>query len=106
MLEQGTGLAEVVIPPRSQLIGESVYPGMLADSGELVVLAVQRRGEDRGRTTTRLAAGDTLLLQGSWDALDENLDAPEVLVVNSPELIRRQVAPSGTRGCGPLPCWS
>jgi di/tricarboxylate transporter len=93
----GTGLAEIVIPPRSELIGEDVYPGMLTDSGDLVVLAVQHRGENRG-PSTRLAAGDSLLLQGRWDALDENLDAPEVLVVDSPDLVRRQVAPLGRKG--------
>jgi di/tricarboxylate transporter len=97
MLGPGTGLAEVVIPPRSELIGESVYPGMLTDSGDLVVLAVQRRGADP-RPGAGLAAGDSLLLQGSWDALGDNLDAPDVLVVDSPELVRRQAAPLGRKG--------
>jgi di/tricarboxylate transporter len=89
------GLAEVVIPPRSELIGQTAYPGMATSSGELVVLAVKRRGEDQGPAAARLAAGDTLLLQGSWDALDEHLDDPDVLVVDSPELIRRQAVPLG-----------
>jgi di/tricarboxylate transporter len=89
------GLAEVVIPPRSELIGQTAYPGMATSSGELVVLAVQRKGEDQGPAAARLAAGDTLLLQGSWDALDEHLDDPDVLVVDSPELIRRQAVPLG-----------
>ena len=44
---------------------------MVTDSGDLVVLAVQRKGEDRGRRETTLAVGDTLLLQGTWTALDE-----------------------------------
>ena len=32
-----------------------------------------------------LRAGDTLLLQGTWKALDVHLDDPDVLMVNSPE---------------------
>ena len=95
LLTHRTGLAEVVIPPRSELIGQSAYPGMATSSGDLVVLAVQRNGEDQGPAATPLAAGDTLLLQGSWDALDEHLDDPEVLVIDSPELIRRQAVPLG-----------
>ena len=42
-----------------------------------------------------LAAGDTLLLQGTWEALDKHLDDPDVLVVNSPDLVRRQAVPMG-----------
>ncbi len=44
LLTRRSGVAEVVIPPRSSLIGESAFPGMVTDSGDLVVLALQRRG--------------------------------------------------------------
>ena len=37
-----------------------------------------------------IAVGDTLLLQGTWDALDENLTDPDILVVDSPDVVRRQ----------------
>jgi di/tricarboxylate transporter len=67
---------------------------MVTDSGDLVVLAIQRKGEHRPGETT-LAVGDTLLLQGSWGALDEHLDDPGVLVVDRPELLRRQAVPFG-----------
>ena len=39
--------------------------------------------------------GDTLLLQGTWEALETYIAPPEALVVDSPELVRRQVAPMG-----------
>jgi di/tricarboxylate transporter len=90
-----SGLAEVVIPPRSAMVGQPVFPGMITPSGDLVVLAVQRRGEDQGPGETVLAAGDTLLLQGTWKALDEHLEDPDVLVVDSPDLVRRQAVPMG-----------
>jgi di/tricarboxylate transporter len=89
-----TGLAEVIIRPRSGLIGETAFPGMVTESGDLVVLAVQRKGEDQPGETT-LAVGDTLLLQGTWTALDVNLADPDVLVVDQPEIVRRQVVPLG-----------
>ena len=95
LFNRTSGLAEVVIPPRSGMIGQPVFPGMITPSGDLVVLAVQRRGEDQGPGETLLAAGDTLLLQGTWKALDEHLEDPDVLVVNSPDLVRRQAVPMG-----------
>lgn len=95
LFTRSSGLAEVVIPPRSGMIGQPVFPGMVTPSGDLVILAVQRRDENLGPDETVLAAGDTLLLQGTWKALDQHLDDPDVLVVDSPELVRRQAVPMG-----------
>ncbi|WP_028067642.1 SLC13 family permease [Solirubrobacter soli] len=89
------GVAEVVIPPRSTLAGDIVFPGMVTPSGDLVIEAVQRAGEDTGPGETVLAEGDTLLLRGSWSALDVHLDDPKVLVVDPPEVVRRQAVPLG-----------
>ncbi|HET9068733.1 MAG TPA: SLC13 family permease, partial [Amaricoccus sp.] len=89
-----SGLAEVVIPPRSPLIGDSLYPGMVTPGGNLVVLAVHRNHADLP-PGQRLDKGDVLLLQGTWEALETWIAPPEVLVVDSPELVRRQVVPLG-----------
>jgi di/tricarboxylate transporter len=96
LFNRTSGLAEVVIPPRSGMVGQPVFPGMITPSGDLVILAIQRRGENLGSNEVILAAGDTLLLQGTWNALDKHLDDPDVLVVDSPELVRRQAIPLGT----------
>ena len=96
LFNRTSGLAEVVIRPRSAMIGQTVFPGMTTESGDLIVLGVQRRGEDLGPDEAVLAAGDTLLLQGTWKALDEHLDDPNVLVVDSPDVVRRQAVPMGT----------
>jgi di/tricarboxylate transporter len=95
LLSRRTGVAEVVIAPRSGAVGDTVFPGMVTDSGDLVVLAVQRKGQDLEPEETTLAVGDTLLVQGTWDALERNLDDPDVLVVDPPELVRRQAVPLG-----------
>jgi di/tricarboxylate transporter len=68
---------------------------MVTESGDLAILAVQRGGDDTGPGEIVLAEGDTLLLQGAWDALDANLDDPAVLVVDPPDLVRRQAVPLG-----------
>jgi di/tricarboxylate transporter len=101
LIGRSSGVAEVLVPPRSGLIGENVFPGMVTESGELVVLAVQRKGDDlQGETT--LAVGDTLLLQGTWGALEYHLDDPDVLVVDDPALVRRQAVPLGPGGAQAL----
>ena len=97
LFNKGSGLAEVVIPPRSAFIGETVFPGMATPSGDLMILGVQRGGEDLGLKPVALEAGDTLLLQGAWAALDKRLADPRVLAVHSPELVRRQAIPLGHR---------
>jgi len=91
------GVAEVLVAPRSDMIGQRVYPGMVTESGELVVLAVQRLGVDIGVTPTTLKAGDSLLLQGSWDALDTHTQDPNVMLVDTPDAIRRQTVPLGPK---------
>ena len=95
LMTRRAGVAEVVIPPRSALVGETAFPGMVTDSGDLVVLAVHRRGEERSGPT-ELTAGDVLLLQGAWGALDYHLDDPDVLVVDRPEAVRMQTVPFGS----------
>jgi di/tricarboxylate transporter len=93
--DRAKGVAEVVIPPRSGLIGQHAFPGMVTESGDLVVLAVQRNGSPVPPGDVVLAAGDALLLRGTWQALDRHLPDDDVLVVDEPGDVRRQVVPLG-----------
>lgn len=86
------GVVEVLIPPRSPLIGQRVFRGMITESGELIVLAVARGNEDLGARDVELRAGDAVVLRGTWAAIDRQLD-DEVLVVDEPDAVRRQVVP-------------
>jgi di/tricarboxylate transporter len=64
---------------------------MVTPSGDLVVLAVRRGGEELVGTDTTLQTGDTLLVSGAWDLLERNTVGPDVLVVDAPASIRRAV---------------
>lgn len=97
LIDATYGVAEVVVAPRSSMVGETVFSGMITDSGDLVVLAVQRAGEPVDAQTIVLESGDILLVQGRWDALDISLGDPSVLVVDEPDQLRRQAAPLGMR---------
>lgn len=85
------GVAEVVIPPRSGLIGMHVFPGMTTASGNLVVLGLQRAGEDLTGHQITLQAGDLVLVRGTWEQLEEHAASADVLVVDDPKRLRRAV---------------
>ena len=95
LFSRDSGVAEVVVPPRSPLVGERLFSGMVTPSGDLVVLAVQRQGEDVAPGEHALVPGDALLLEGTWSALEEHLGHGEVLVVDAPDAVRRQLVPLG-----------
>jgi di/tricarboxylate transporter len=94
LINRMAGVAEAVIPQRSALIGMTVYPGMVTSTGDLVVLAVQRRGEDLVGEVT-LEAGDHVLVQGTWAALQQHEERRGVLIVDRPDTVRRQLVPLG-----------
>ncbi len=101
LFNRNSGLAEVVVKPRSRLVGTPMSPGNLTESGQFMVVAIQRNGEDLGGAGTEdiapvtLKAGDHLLLQGSWQALDRIATDPDVLAIVSPDAVRRQSVPLG-----------
>jgi len=96
LMSASRGVAEVVVPPRSTLIGLHVFPGMCTPSGDLVVLGVRRAGEALDDAGVELRPGDALLLDGSWDDLQRHTaKKDEVLVVDAPLTLRRSI-PLGT----------
>jgi di/tricarboxylate transporter len=86
-----TGITEVVIPPRSALIGTRLGIGMATPSGDLVVLAAKRGDEHIREADFDLQAGDIVLLQGTWDDLETHTAGADVLVVDGPRTLRRAV---------------
>ena len=96
LITREAGVAEVVVPPRSRLVGERVHAGMRREH-DLVILAVQRLGRDLGDEPVEVAEGDALLLHGRWSELDQLSRDRDVLLVDSPELVRRQAVPWGAK---------
>ena len=98
-LTRESGLLELVIPPRSPFIGERVFVG----NGDrrrssLIVAAAQRRGEPISKEKeVALAAGDVVVLQGPWGALDERAEDPGFLLDDQPASVQRPAVPMGLR---------
>ncbi|WP_449386607.1 SLC13 family permease [Cellulomonas soli] len=93
LLNKEVGVAELVVPPRSDAIGRTFFPGIARD--DVTVLGINRLGRDRGAGPTTLAEGDMLLVHGTWPAIEALAHDQEVLVVDSPELVRRQTVALG-----------
>ncbi|MGO4598900.1 SLC13 family permease [Terrabacter sp. 2RAF25] len=96
IMNRETGVAEVVVPPRSPLVGETSFPGQLR-AADLVVLGVRRLGKDVGPRPVELVAGDSLLLHGTWTSIEELVHDRDALLVDAPDLVRRQAVPLGPR---------
>ncbi len=96
LLTKEMGVVEVVVPPRSPLVGERLFPGMVRQ-GEIVVLAIGHLGRETGAGGRVLAEGDSLLLHGPWAVIDTLVDDRDILVTDSPQLVRRQAVPFGAR---------
>ena len=96
LLTPRSGSAEIVIPPRSPLLDEQMRTSQVIGGG-LVVLAINREGRDLGPGPVALHVGDTMLVEGPWPLLDEADRRHDLLVVDSPELLRRQAVPLSQR---------
>jgi di/tricarboxylate transporter len=88
LINQEVGLAEVLLPPDSSLIGKSLVDLQFGVRYRLSVLGILRPSteESLNLKTTSLRFGDTLLVQGSWEnilALRKN--QRDFVVMGQPE---------------------
>lgn len=92
------GIAEVMITPRSSLIGREVCVGMTTRDENLIILAVRHGGVDAAELLRdemngmiTIQAGDAVVVQGPWDALERYARSSDVIPVTSPQVLRRTV---------------
>ena len=67
------GVVEVLLTPQSRLVGRTVRESGVRERFGVNVAAVRRRGQplDQPVSTIRLDFGDSLLVVGSWDRIEE-----------------------------------
>jgi len=98
------GIAEVVIPPGSNLISKSARDVWMRKSYGMAMVALHRNGETLregdGIRNIPLQAGDTLVVHTTWDALDRLQKNKNFVVVTTEypheELRPNKVAPALT----------
>ncbi|MDY0019113.1 MAG: SLC13 family permease [Anaerolineae bacterium] len=68
LLSEEAGMVELLLPPRSQLIGQTLQEVRFRDKYNVTVLSVRRLGEPLlgNVAAMKLRFGDTLLVLGSW----------------------------------------
>jgi len=83
----GFGFAELVVRPNASIIGKSPREIMFRKTFSLEPI-VHQRGETETRvdfTRTPLAAGDIIVVFGSWDSLRLLTGHPDLLLITPPE---------------------
>ena len=90
------GLVEVLLPPDSELIGQTLQQAAFRSHHGLSVLGIRRGGQSLPGNLARekLAFGDTLLIAGAWKRISLlQGDSRDFLVLNLPAELS-EVAPS------------
>jgi di/tricarboxylate transporter len=95
---QEIGMAEVILPASSELVGKSVAAARFRDRYGLTVIGLRRGvvAHGRGLHNEVLKIGDTLLLIGPWKAL-ENLqsDGRDLVILNLPAELEEVLPAAG-----------
>jgi di/tricarboxylate transporter len=88
LVGRDVGIAEVVLPPRSRLIGRTVAGARFGEQYRLQVLAIHRPGQEElvDPKNERLQFGDTIVVQGPWDNISNLKNRrDEFVVLGEPE---------------------
>ena len=91
LLSRELGIAEVLLTPRSSLIGRAIPADRIDRQYDLVVLGA-RRGTRQLEPEEEMEFGDSFLVRGTWEAIGSLQEAVEdVVVVGCPEEVASQV---------------
>jgi di/tricarboxylate transporter len=86
-LSQDIGMAEVILPANSELVGRTVARARFRDRYGLTVIGLRRgvTARERGLQHEELKVGDTLLVIGPWKAIrNAQGDGRDLVVFNLP----------------------
>lgn len=101
LITNEAGIAEVLLPPRSSLVGKTLGELRFGSTYHLTVLDIHRPGAAKKLTLkdTKLSFGDTLLVQGSWqNILALRKQRRDFVVMGEPE----EMVTAPTRSKAPL----
>ena len=104
LVSRELGVAEVLLTPRSGLIGQALPAKRLRDEFDLVLLG-GRRGAAALDPDGELAFGDSFLVRGTWEAIGKLDDANEdLVVVGRPAEVAARVADLSLRSGVAVAC--
>ncbi|MEE8567126.1 MAG: SLC13 family permease, partial [Anaerolineales bacterium] len=88
LISNEVGIAEIILPPRSSLLGKNLVETRFGSIYHLTVLDIHRPGSESELSLkdTSLRFGDTLLVQGPWkNILDLRKKRRDFIVMGQPE---------------------
>jgi di/tricarboxylate transporter len=91
LVNDEVGVAEILLPPRSQMIGKTLVSSRFGSLYKLTVLGISRPGSGQSLPLkdTALQFGDTLFVQGSWTNIRALTDQRrDFIVVGQPEAMK------------------
>jgi len=91
LVNNEVGVAEILLPPRSRLIGKTLVSARFGSLYQLTVLAINRPGVEGSLSLkeTKLQFGDTLFAQGPWKNIRALTDQRrDFVVVGQPEALK------------------
>jgi di/tricarboxylate transporter len=92
LLSQEIGVAEVILPQRSDYAGRTLAASQLAEKFDVQVLTVRRDDKVLPRKDTQLRFGDALLVRGKWSAIERlRRESRNFVVVGEPDALSKQV---------------
>ncbi len=95
IINQEVGMAEVMVVPKSSLIGNKIKIGEYFQRFDIHFLGVSRNNKPLKKKDIKVKAGDTLLVRATWKNIEGLLDfhkdlvllgSPESMVKNVPSL--------------------
>lgn len=103
MLSRELGLAEVVITPRSEFVGQTVSEGFISEQFNVQVMGIARQNQSIAHMPVRLLEGDTLLVRGTWEAIGAlRDDGRNFVVIGHPEAVAGTVATLSAQAIGAI----
>ncbi|MBF8150899.1 SLC13 family permease [Winogradskyella sp. F6397] len=92
LINQEVGMSEVLVTPKSALIGKNVKSGHFFERYNVQLMAASRNGKPILERETTVKAGDAFLIRGQWSAIEELKTQYENLVIcGSPEGMAKTV---------------
>ncbi len=92
LLNSEAGLAEIIIAPRSEYAGQTLEESRFSEKNKLQVVSIRRNGRVLPDRKSRIRFGDSLLVRGTWAAVEKiRGEERNFVVVGNPEIMARQV---------------
>lgn len=92
LINQEVGMAEVIVTPKSVLVGRTYKIGKFFERFNAQLIAASRNNKALKEREVTVKAGDAFLIRGSWENIDQLQDQNQDLVIcGSPEGMSKDV---------------